>query len=107
MYIFKYPSANFSSEKALIDIIDLYNTLKTIVKNDFDLLIISEKQNKIFIPSSITNLFVRYVDFFTHEKSVTSKPYDRKHYNKIFSEFRPLFKLSKRKKFKFEDTKDE
>lgn len=107
LYVFKYPSHKFSSTKALKDILSLHAVLNTLVKNDFDLLIISEYGNVINIPNRINNIFVRYVSFYTPENRVTSKPYDKKHYSKIFSTFRPLFRLTKKKKFKFEDTKDE
>lgn len=105
LYIYKYPSKDFSSEKAVDDIKELYGTLTELVKNDFDLLIISEKQNKINL-ESMENVFIRYVNFYTPDNKVTSKPYDKKHYNKIFSEFKPGFKLEKKKRFKFEDTGD-
>lgn len=101
LYIFKYPAHNFSQKKATEDITKLYNALTTLVKNKFDLLIISEKKNDINI-SSFDNLFIRYVDFYTPEEAVTTKPYDQKGYAKIFSEFCPDFKLEKKKKFKFE-----
>lgn len=106
LYIFKYPPLNFSSQTATHEIISLYETLKSLVQNDFDLLVISEKHNKIIIPNSMNNIFVRYVKFYTPENRVTSKPYDKKHFKKIFSEFCPSFKLTKTKKFKFEATKD-
>ena len=105
LYIYKYQSKNFSAEKAVDDIKNLYGTLTELVKNDFDLLIVSEKQNKIDI-EHMENVFVRYVDFYTPDNRVTSKPYDKKHYDKIFSEFKPGFKLEKKKRFKFEDTGD-
>ena len=106
LYIYKYPSKDFSSEKAVNDIKELYAILTELVENDFNLLIISEKQNKIAI-ESMENVFIRYVKFYTPDNKVTSKPYDKKHYNKIFSEFKPGFKLEKKKRFKFEDTGDE
>ena len=84
------------------DIIGLYNMLKDIVKNDFDLLIVLEKKTFPEISFNYDNLFVRYVDFYTPPDRVTSKPYDKKSYGRIFSEFRPAVKLPKAKKFKFE-----
>ncbi len=103
LYIFKYPPSNFSSDQASGEILDLYSVLSKIVQNDFDLLIISEKKNTLNFPIEIKNLFVRYVNFFTPEEAVTSKPYDQKSFQKIFEEFQPDFRLPKRKKFKFED----
>lgn len=106
LYVFKYPPIASQYTYCIIDrvhsdINELYNVLKDIVKNDFDLLIILEKT---FPKTSFDydNLFVRYVDFYTSADRVTSKPYDKKSYGRIFSEFRPAFKLPKTKHFKFE-----
>lgn len=50
----------------------------------------------------IPNLFIRRIDFYMPVDRVTSKPYDKKSYGRIFSEFRLAFKLPETKKFKFE-----
>lgn len=104
LYIFKCPPIESSEKEAYKDIVELYNTLKTMVSNEFDLLIILEEKMYPNLVFDIPNIYVRRVNFFTPYYAVTSKPYDKKHFNKIFSEFCPNFKLPKTKHFKFEDT---
>lgn len=101
LYIFKYPPPQ-TTQDISADIHELYDTLKNITKNDFDLLVILEKKTFPQLSFDIPNLFIRRVDFYTPVDRVTSKPYDKKSYGRIFSEFRPAFKLPKTKKFKFE-----
>ena len=91
-----------TADKIVSDIKELYQALKNTVKNEFDLLVITEKKSFPELNFEYDNLFVRQVDFYTPAERVTSKPYDKKSYGKIFSEFRPAFKLPKTKKFKFE-----
>lgn len=107
LYVFKYPPITpvaglDTADRLHSDINWLYEALKDIIKNDFDLLIILEKKTFPEISFDCGNLFVRYVDFYTPADRVTSKPYDKKSYDRIFSEFRPAFKLPKTKHFKFE-----
>lgn len=106
VYIFKYPSMKSDAKKVHKEIVLLYETLSKIIKNDFDLLIILEKDFCLDLKFDIPNLYIRRVDFFTPEERVTSEPYDRKGFNKIFSEFNPNFKLPKTKRFKFEEEID-
>ena len=102
LYIFKYPPIKRSEKLARGDILKLYDTLSKMVTNDFDLLIILSHDMYPELTFDVPNIYVRRVRFFTPENAVTDKPYDKKHYGKIFSEFRPNFKLQKTKRFKFE-----
>ncbi|MDD7313189.1 MAG: hypothetical protein PUH03_02395 [bacterium] len=102
LYIFKCPPPADTTDKIMSDIKELYQALKNIVKNEFDLLVITEKKSFPKLNFEYDNLFVRQVDFYTPAARVTSKPYDKKSYGRIFSEFRPAFKLPKTKHFKFE-----
>ena len=51
----------------------------------------------------IDKIFIRRVKFFTPVYRVTTPPYDRKYFGKIFQEFCPDFELPKNKIFKFEE----
>jgi len=103
LYIFKYPSNNYTQKHVINEINKLFSSLRKIVTNNFDLLIILEKTFYPDIKIDNKNIIVRRVDFFTPEDDVTTKNNDKKHWRKIFSEFRPNFKLKKSKKFKFEE----
>ena len=104
LYIFKYFIYKNDSKNILNKINELFKVLKKIVSNNFDLLVVFEKK---FCPEinliQNDNIMIRTVDFFTPEENVTSQNNDKKNWNKIFSEFRPNFKLQKKKTFKFED----
>lgn len=105
LYIFKYPPIAETAERAISKINRLYTALSQTVKNNFDLLIVAEQN---FCPqledlNSNPQIFIRRVNFFTPEEAVTSKKNDRRHWKRIWREFRPDFKLPKTKKFKFED----
>lgn len=102
LYIFKYPPLKHNTDVVYTNIISLYQQLNKIVKNNFDLLIILEKEMNTDLHFNEQNIYIRRVIFYTPENLVTSKPYDKKHYGKIFSEFCPDFKLEKTKNFKFE-----
>ncbi len=107
LYIYKHSTHDSNEATIFIkDILCLYNMLKTLIRNDFDLLVIAE--NKTFpmlTEKDFKNdhIYFRTVEFFTPETSVTQKNNDRKHWRKIFKEFRPDFKLKKTKKYKFEE----
>lgn len=103
LYIFKYPPFKKEQDRVYNDILELYKTLTSLVKNEFDVLIIFEKDFCSNLTFDIPNLYIRRVEFFRPEESVTTKPYDQKGFEKIFSEFVPNFKLSKTKQFKFEE----
>lgn len=107
LYIFKYPPVKRSEKLVRGDILKLYDTLSNMVSNDFDLLIILSYDMYPELTFDVPNIYVRRVRFFTPENAVTDKPYDKKHYGKIFSEFRPNFKLQKTKRFKFERVSEE
>ncbi len=105
LYIFKYSPTSDTAENIISKINRLYEVLSRSVNNQFDLLIITEQG---FCPQleNLNNnpqIFIRRVNFFTPEEAVTSKKNDRRHWKRIWQEFRPNFKLSKTKKFKFED----
>ena len=106
LYIFKYLVTTEKIEDIEKNINDLYLSLNKIAKNEFDLLIIIEKQK---IPTNFQekfadkNIFIRTVDFFAPEDDVTGKNFDKIGWKKIFDEFKPNFKLKKTKKFKFEE----
>lgn len=102
LFIFKWLPEDNTFNRQKVDM--LYSSLSKLADN-FDLLIVVEKKlfEKIDLPLDNNHIFFRYVSFFTPEEAVTSKPYDRKGWKNIFSEFRPNFRLPKKKKFKFED----
>ena len=104
LYIFQYPPDETNAQIAASMILRLNDTLGRLVTNRFDLLIITQES---FCPGlenllSNENIFIRRVRFFFFFSDVTGKHNDHKHYRRIFSEFRPDFKLKKSKKFKFE-----
>ncbi len=103
LYIFKYPSSCDDIQTVRKDILDLYYILKQVVRNDFDLLIILESRMYSNIRFDIDKIFIRRVKFFTPVYRVTTPPYDRKYFGKIFQEFCPDFELPKNKIFKFEE----
>lgn len=80
----------------------IYDYLVETVKNDFDFLIIAEKKSSFALPM-YKNLYVRFVNFFVPDDNVTTKDNDKKHWQRIFDEFQPQYKLKKTKKYKFED----
>lgn len=84
----------------------MYNLLNSIVKNNFDLLLIFEDKkidSNLENILNINNIFVRFVKFFTDENHVTTGKYDKSGWRKIFREFKPNFKLNTTKRFKFND----
>ena len=107
LYIYKCtPQEAVMPQEELINSINtLYQTLKNICSNTFDLLIIFEKNKQADIDKVLENphIFVRRVNFFTNAACVTSKPYDKRGWGHIFNEFKPNFKLTESKHYKFED----
>ena len=107
LYIYKCPpkEAETSSENLVALINELYQAIKNKGDNPFDLLIIFEQNTQTDIEQKINNphIFVRRVKFFSNPGHVISKPYDKRGWGRIFSEFKPNFKLPKRKRHKFED----
>lgn len=107
LYIYKYSPRDTTDENLFAEqAAELYDTLHSLVENDFDLLIVLEKP----IFSELTeskfangHIFIRRVNFFTPENKVTDKKNDKKAWGKIFKEFAPAFKLKKQKKYKFEE----
>ena len=82
----------------------LKKTLEKAGANNFELLIILEKSKlQTEVELKDTGIYIRYVDELAPEDAVTTKKYDKKSWRKIFREFKPNFKLKKRRKFKFED----
>ena len=105
LYIFKYPKTDETAQTALEKINRLEQTLRQIVSNPFDLLIVLQEG---LLPglealSKKENIFIRRVAFYAPDDNVTTELNDRLHWGKIFDEFRPAFKLKKKKHFKFED----
>ena len=107
LYIYKHSVRDsLDAETFIKDIQNLYDTLKKLIRNEFDLLIVTE--NTTFPSLSDANfsndhIYHRSVSFFTPESNVTAKKNDAHHWRKIFREFRPDFKLKKTKKYKFEE----
>ncbi len=105
LYLFKYkPTTEENAQTAVDNINALYQALKKIIRNDFHLLIIFEKNTFPELTGSDNPcIFIRRVTFFTPEENVTGKDADFKGWQRIFKEFRPDFKLKQNKKFKFEE----
>jgi len=107
LYIYKCsPNEEILSHDTLELLFEnLYEAIRNKCSNPFDLLIILEKRMFPNIEQALENphIFVRRVKFFTHPAHVTSKPYDKKGWSKIFNEFKPDFKLPKHKHYKFEE----
>ena len=107
LYIYKCsPSEeNLPQETLVSRLYSLYETISEKCSNPFDLLIVLEKATQPDIEQVLKNphIFVRRVKFFTDPGHVTSKPYDARGWTRIFNEFKPDFKLPKRKRYKFED----
>ncbi len=106
LYIYKHSPLDAEDMDGFIKEINLlYETLKNLITNEFDLLIVIEKK---FLPEckenmfSSEHIFLRRVNYFNPPQCVTRKPNDRKSWKKIYKEFRPDFKLTKTKKYKFE-----
>ena len=106
LYIYKcsHNEETLPQETLVPLLYSLYETIGHKCSNPFDLLIVLEKDTLPDIEQKIQNehIFIRRVKFFTHPAHVTSKPYDKRGWGKVFSEFKPDFKLPKRKHYKFE-----
>lgn len=104
LYIYKCSPVDVVSSDIILKINELYKTISNRCQNPFDLLIILEKNILPDIEQKIDNphIFVRRVKFFTDPAHVTSKPYDQRSWRRIFSEFKPDFKLPQSKHYKFE-----
>lgn len=107
LYVYKYSLHDTSDEKVFIEqVSELYNTLQSLIKNEFDLLIVFQKQNFPDLQEDhfkSSHVFLRRVTFFTPEDKVTDKKNDKKAWKAVFKEFCPDFKMKKTKKFKFEE----
>ena len=107
LYIYKCSTneERLPQETLVSHIYHLYETIREKCSNPFDLLIVLEKDilTDIEQVSDNPHIFIRRVDFFTDPEHVASAPSDTHGWNRIFSEFRPDFKLPKRKRYKFED----
>lgn len=107
LYIYKHSVRDsFDKETFVKDVQNLYDTLKKLIRNEFDLLIVTE--NKTFsslseADFSNNHIYWRSIIFFTPENNVTTKENDKRHWRQIFREFRPDFKLPQTKKYKFEE----
>lgn len=95
-------SANDDTTVIIHNIKTLKKTLEQLGAKNFDLLVILEKSN-YFNHEDKDNIYIRYVDSFAPENDVITKNYDKKSWENIFKEFKPNFKLSRKKRFKFED----
>ena len=86
---------------------NVFEKLNNMVKNQFDLLVILENDARLAQRfEEIPNIYIRFVDFFAPDDDVTTKKCDKKNWKAIFDEFRPKYKLKKKKKFKFEEIAD-
>lgn len=107
LYIFKYQVKHEDENEIKNNVLLLYKTLKKRVKNNFDLLLIFEKDsvktNFSDNFSNYNNIYIRYVDFFAPENNVVGGECDKKGWKKIFNEFKPNYKLKMKSKLKFEE----
>lgn len=107
LYIYKCSphEQNLPNDTLTLLFENLYEAIADKCTNPFDLLIVLEKDILPNIEQTIENphIFVRRVKFFSNPAHVTSKPYDKRGWGRIFNEFKPDFKLPKRKRYKFED----
>lgn len=95
-----------SREQVAQNILNIKLALDNIGAKNCDLLIILERRNNLDDKTeqfTDKNIYIRYVDEFVPPDSVTTKIYDKKSWNLILKEFRPNFRLKKKKKFKFEE----
>ena len=98
---YTYKTTCETQTEIIKNILELKKALEELGANNFELLIILEKHNKINFEQK--NIFIRYVDSFAPHNNVLTKKYDKKSWNKILNEFKADFKLKKTKKFKFEN----
>ncbi len=103
LYTYTYRRNGETLERVKINILNLKNNIKNFCLNEFDLLVILEKEEELNQLSFDDNVYIRFVDKFAPENNVPTKKYDKKSWNKIFKEFKPNFKLKKKKKYKFEE----
>lgn len=110
LYIIKVKSVLPTPAELAIHIQQLAAVLRKLGPNEFDLLVVLEES---FLPGltqkdfGLSNVFLRRVHHFTPEECVTDvKSADAAGWNTIFKEFRPDFKLPRKKQFKFEQTHD-
>lgn len=107
LYLFLYLRKEEPAETIIKNIKRLHQNIARFCTNKFDLLVIFEKAPDLLnleTALDANTVFVRFVDKFAPEDDVTTKKYDKKSWDKIFYEFRPDFKLKKKKNFKFEAT---
>lgn len=105
LFTYTYRGGNGEEAREVVNNIRLLKkTLEKAGANNFELLIILEKSKlQTEVELKDTGIYIRYVDELAPEDAVTTKKYDKKSWRKIFREFKPNFKLKKRRKFKFED----
>ena len=105
LFTYTYRGENGEEAREVVNNIRLLKkTLEKAGANNFELLIILEKSKlQTEVELKDTGIYIRYVDELAPEDAVTTKKYDKKSWRKIFREFKPNFKLKKRRKFKFED----
>jgi len=106
LYIYKcsHNEETLPQEKLVSLFNSLYETISHICSNPFDLLIILEKNILPDIEQKIDNphIVIRHVKFFANPAHVASSPSDKHGWKRIFSEFKPDFKLPQSKRYKFE-----
>lgn len=97
---YTYYSQNEEKYQISDNIIDIKSALDRLGALNYDLLIILEKKNDLTDEAEKfkdQNIYIRYVDEFAPQGDVTTKKYDKKSWQKILNEFRPDFKLKKKK----------
>lgn len=106
LYIYKPSAYDIENSGNFVnDIKQLHHCLCKLVSNEFDLLVVVEKKFLEELTEEVfasKHIFLRRVNYFNPPQCVTRKPNDRKSWKKIFREFRADFKLTKTKKYKFE-----
>lgn len=103
LYTYMYRHNNNNIEQIKKNILELKTNIEKFCKNEFDLLIIFEKDENLSQLDLGSNIYIRFVENFAPESDVTTDKYDKESWNKIFKEFKPNFKLKKNKTYKFEE----
>ncbi len=104
LFIKKISSKEASNPNIRKQIINLYDRLKTLSSNNFDLLLVTEQvffENLIFKEK---NIHTRFVKKYSPDETVTDKKAgDKFGWDVIFMEFAPKKRVWKKKKLKFEE----
>lgn len=103
LYTYTYRRNGDSIEHVKSNLLNLQNNIKSFCTNEFDLLVIFERDEELNQLEFDNNIYIRFVDEFAPENDVTTNQYDKKSWNKIFEEFKPNFRLKKNKTYKFEE----